>query len=608
MATCSIPEVKKEPERPRWSDRLESWYGLDTRSLALFRVALALMILGDLYMRAWDLRAFYTDWGTLPRGFLIADFAHPWLLSLHYMSGQSQFQALLFIVAAVFALMMLFGWRTRLATVMSWILLTSLHNRNPVILQGGDTLFRMILFWAMFLPLGLVRSVDSALSADEPQQPPRRIFTIASVALMAQIAMMYWSAVLYKTGPEWHREGTAVWYALSLEQMATPLGQYMLHFPGVLNFLTYFTLVVEATAPLFFIIPIVVGPLRTVGVLFLFALHLGFGSFMYLGHFPFVAAVMLTAMLPSYFWEQIARDAKNVHHLKIYYDGDCGFCRKSVLIIRSLLLHPTDEVLIAQNDERAIALMRERNSWVVENDRGERFTETRAMAEIFRHSPVLWPFAAVLVAKPVKKLGDRFYHLIERNRSTMSRWTSRLQYRPLRWKLTAPVEIAVAFFLLLTIWWNMQNQKPAWKMPQRLDSIALAFRLDQYWDMFSPGPLREDGWYVIEGTLKNGKRVDIWRNGAPVSFNRIPPTQVAAQYPNERWRKYMMNLYADKYSGFRLWFDRYMCRKWNEGKAMDDPRLLEIFNVYYMVHMTQPPGVAEEPHRRVLVAQHYCWR
>jgi hypothetical protein len=145
-------------------------------------------------------------------------------------------------------------------------------------------------------------------------------------------------------------------------------------------------------------------------------------------------------------------------------------------------------------------------------------------------------------------------------------------------------------------------------MPPWLDSVALAFRIDQYWDMFSPGPLREDGWYVIEATLKNGEKVDLWRNGAPVSFDRITPQQVAAQYPNERWRKYMMNLYADRYAQFRLYFDRYMCRKWNEGREMSDPRLLDIFNVYYMVHTTQPPGKPEEPHRRVLIAQHYCWK
>jgi predicted DCC family thiol-disulfide oxidoreductase YuxK len=390
--------------------------------------------------------------------------------------------------------------------------------------------------------------------------------------------------------------------------MSTPIGQWLLHFPKLLRFLTYFTLVVETSAPIFLLIPFLAGQIRTVGVLFLFCMHLGFATCMNLGHFSFIAAVMLTALLPTFFWEQVQRESRPLGRLKIYYDGECGFCRKSVLILRALLLHESDEILVAQENERAHALMLERKSWVIENSRGEMFTETRAMAELLRYSPVLWPIAFIVLWKPMQRVSDKLYHVIERNRSTMSRAIAFLEYKPLKWSLSPRLQVVCGFFLLLAVWWNVQNQRPKWTMPPWLDSIALAFRIDQYWDMFSPGPLREDGWYVIEATLKNGERVDIWRNGAPVSFDRIPPSQVAAQYPNERWRKYMMNLYAEKYAPFRLYFDRYMCRKWNEGRDMSDPRLLDIFNVYYMVHTTQPPGKPEEPHRRVLIAQHYCWR
>ncbi len=54
---------------------LERAYGLDLRSLALFRIGLAALILGDLIWRARDLRAFYTDFGVLPRAVLLHRFA-----------------------------------------------------------------------------------------------------------------------------------------------------------------------------------------------------------------------------------------------------------------------------------------------------------------------------------------------------------------------------------------------------------------------------------------------------------------------------------------------------------------------------------------------------
>ncbi|MGA1192190.1 MAG: HTTM domain-containing protein, partial [Bdellovibrionota bacterium] len=57
---------------PRW---FRSYCCLDTRSLALFRIALGLLLLIDLINRAKFLRAHYTDFGVLPRGPLVTEFA-----------------------------------------------------------------------------------------------------------------------------------------------------------------------------------------------------------------------------------------------------------------------------------------------------------------------------------------------------------------------------------------------------------------------------------------------------------------------------------------------------------------------------------------------------
>ena len=62
------------------------------------------------------------------------------------------FAALLFLVAAAGAGALLLSYRTRLATLLSWVLLVSVQNRNPLLGQGGDDLLRMLLFWGLFLP------------------------------------------------------------------------------------------------------------------------------------------------------------------------------------------------------------------------------------------------------------------------------------------------------------------------------------------------------------------------------------------------------------------------------------------------------------------------
>jgi hypothetical protein len=68
----------------------------------------------------------------------------------------------LFAIAALVAIALLVGYRTRLATVLL-ALLASLQARNPTLIQGGDNLLLLLLFWGMFLPLGARFAIDAAL-------------------------------------------------------------------------------------------------------------------------------------------------------------------------------------------------------------------------------------------------------------------------------------------------------------------------------------------------------------------------------------------------------------------------------------------------------------
>src|SRR5256714_7980191 len=124
-SAVAIAPVARPSRMGRLLSYLEAAYSLDLRSLALFRIALGAVLLGDLVVRASDLTVFYTDFGVLPRAALLDKFSPAQRFSLHLMSGQMLVQALLFVVAGVFALMLFFGARTRLATFASWLMLVS---------------------------------------------------------------------------------------------------------------------------------------------------------------------------------------------------------------------------------------------------------------------------------------------------------------------------------------------------------------------------------------------------------------------------------------------------------------------------------------------------
>jgi hypothetical protein len=186
----------------RWGRRkVVEVFGADLRSLAVFRVVLAGLVLADLLGRGADLYAHYTDRGVLPRGALLQEAMNRWQISLNLMSGELVVQVLLFDAAALAALTLLIGYRTRLMTVILWVLVLSIQARNPLVLNTGDTLLRVLLFWAMFLPLGAYWSADRALKVKAA--PPRfstRFLSVATAGLLLQIAFVYWFSAIQKSG------------------------------------------------------------------------------------------------------------------------------------------------------------------------------------------------------------------------------------------------------------------------------------------------------------------------------------------------------------------------------------------------------------------------
>ena len=93
--------------------KLEEVFGADLRSLAALRIGVALIVLFDLIQRSSDLVAHYTDFGIAPRSFVIDQSSSRWFLSIHFLSGVWEIQAILFLAAGIAALAMLLGYKTR---------------------------------------------------------------------------------------------------------------------------------------------------------------------------------------------------------------------------------------------------------------------------------------------------------------------------------------------------------------------------------------------------------------------------------------------------------------------------------------------------------------
>ena len=286
-------------------ERLTQLFSIDLRSLALVRIGLAVVILIDCARRIPDMFTFYGDGGVLPLSYTQLFWTGDWSWSLHLLGGGHPAVLVALFAAYVFAaLALLVGWHTRIATIAVWILTVSLHNANPLILQGEDVLLRVVLFVSLFLPLGAVYSIDRWRAKKAPAS--HTIFSGWSVAYLLQLGFLYFFVSLYKHSEEW-TGGTAIYYALSIDQYATQFGRYLLNFPDMLTVMTYCVLIFQSFALFLLFSPVYTTFVRTVTVIGLMTMHASFAASMHLGMFSSVSIVALCAFLPSPLWNTLER-------------------------------------------------------------------------------------------------------------------------------------------------------------------------------------------------------------------------------------------------------------------------------------------------------------
>lgn len=195
-------------------------FSLDKRSLALFRICMGIVTIYDLQQRFPDIHNHYADRGIISRSLALDKFHNYYWVSVHMLAGNDFYVQLIFLMHGIIALCMAVGYRTRLFTFLNWIMVCSLQNRNYVVCHSGDTVQRVMLFWAIFLPLGEVFSLDSILGKKKTKKERNvnyEVLGFAAVAFTIQIYIMYVTAHFHKSAPEWRETGTATWMALQLD-------------------------------------------------------------------------------------------------------------------------------------------------------------------------------------------------------------------------------------------------------------------------------------------------------------------------------------------------------------------------------------------------------
>lgn len=542
---------------------IKTIFSIDLRALAFFRIGLGLCLLADLASRARDLEAHYTDAGVLPRAALLG-LGHQ-TFSLYMIAGSTWVQALLFVIAGIVSLALLVGCWTRLATFLSWILFASLIARNTVAVQGGDNLLLLLLFWGLFLPLGARYSVDAALN--QSPSPPTSYWSMATTGLLIQVMALYFFSALLKSGPEWVPQGTAIAYALHLDFFVTPLGIWMRNFPSVTYLLTLYVWYLELLAPMLIFSPFWFVPIRWAMVIALATLHLAIAAFLNVGLFPLINIVSLAVFVPTGAWEWLDRrfNGTQARGVTIYYDGDCEFCRKTCLILRTFLRLSDVRMVPAQTVPAVQKIMEDQDTWVVEDADGHKYLRWEALTFLMKQSPFGW-IGHVMGLHPFRFVGNLSYRWVAANRMRLGKITALLcPYHSSSFIPGTSLNVVTGLLLAYVLIINIQGLPMVgayWS--ERFGSVRSVLGLNQRWDMFAPAPPKIDVWFVVRGEKGNGAVVDVLK-GTEGEPDIGKPLEAMNYYPTYRWRKYLSRLAEPNFRQYRPAFSDYLCRTWNRS-------------------------------------------
>ena len=148
------------------------------------------------------------------------------------------------------------------------------------------------------------------------------MYSVASACLLLQVFLIYFFTAMLKSGPDWHADGTALYYAMQLDWLVLPLGTWLRDFFWFTQFLTWSTLVLEYVGPFLLIAPF--WPVRCLGVLLFASLHLGISATMRLGVFPWIDVTILLAFLPREVWDAAESFVRRTLRLPAWGGFDCS--------------------------------------------------------------------------------------------------------------------------------------------------------------------------------------------------------------------------------------------------------------------------------------------
>lgn len=307
--------------------------------------------------------------GVLPNSISSLALSQTNQFSLYNFSSSEIYFEVLYFLGIIITILYILGFFPRFFNILMYLFTYSLYNKNFLLLDGGNNILIVVLFYMMFLQTGAYLGVHAQkirkklATARETSTFSALIQNAAAITVMLQVCLMYFISFLYKAqGHEWYN-GTALYYILRVNEFILPgVNPLIYHNPLLVTFLTYSTMIFQASFP-FLVWNKRMKPLMLVGAV---CLHLGIALIMGLAWFSLtmlsVDVIFLDdttylalasrfntfrAYISTIFerWLERMRTSPGVQGQKllVLYDDACPICIKSVNTWKGLdMLHLLD--------------------------------------------------------------------------------------------------------------------------------------------------------------------------------------------------------------------------------------------------------------------------
>jgi predicted DCC family thiol-disulfide oxidoreductase YuxK len=607
------------------------YFTADTRFLGIFRIGFGSLMTLDCARRFWNAREYYSNDGFLPNHFsLFRPMGDGVFSLLHAFSTLAEVRVVMALMLLAFVSYTV-GYRTRLCQVLAFISITSLDARNMFVENGGDVLVNLMAALTMFLPLGRRFSVDAMLGSlrarhetsvdalndrDNPPAPAETFVSLVVLALMLQLATIYFFNYVHKDGVGW-KNGSVLHWFLHQDRIVTRLGVFLrehMPFPALRAF-GYGALAIEAALPAILLFPFFRTWMHRIGLLLGIGLHGGIALTSRLGPFSYAMMLFFVLFLGAKDFALLGRwFGRDARKRTVVFDVDCGICLLTSRILKRA--DPFRRLSFLGNDKPdlfppGVDAATAARTVVAIDQKGRVHVEEAAVREIVRALPCGILLVFWLYVPGLRELGRVAYRLLARRRIEVSAWLglgacgvtprpgavdARLPEPPsgtfragalgfsslLRESLVAVVVVMLAVQVANDNHWmqrRMRVHRPAW-----IVSTVNTFRLLEGWGMFAPEPPYDDGHVVVDGRTKSGKKLDPFTGKEP-DFDPYTATGWGHQ---QFWCDYNNRIRFDWHVPNRQHFRDYL-KKWHvyENRPEDE---LVAFDVWWVHDKSPPPG------------------